>query len=84
MDDFAFNQVVAVPPIHLAVERDGSGGLFIRFTGAPDVTYRLQRALGVTGIWSNLATNTGPASGLIEYHETSPPPGQAFYRAVQP
>jgi hypothetical protein len=23
------------------------------------------------------------AAGLIEYHETSPPPGQAFYRAVQ-
>jgi hypothetical protein len=58
--------------------------LFIRYTGAPDATYRLQRAASVTGIWSDLATNTAPASGLIEYHETSPPPGQAFYRAVQP
>jgi len=26
--------------IKLAIERDGSGGLFLRFTGAPDVTYR--------------------------------------------
>ena len=68
----------------LAIERDGSDGLFIRYTGAPDVTYRLQRAASVTGAWSDLATNTAPASGLIEYHETSPPPGQAFYRTVQP
>ena len=58
--------------------------MFIRFTGAPDVTYRLQHAANVTGPWSDLATNTAPASGLIEYHETTPPPGQAFYRAVQP
>ncbi len=59
---------------HLAIERDG-GGLFIRYTGAPDVTYRLQRAASVTGTWTNFATNTAPASGLIEYHETAPPPG---------
>ena len=38
----------------------------------------------VTGTWSDLATNTAPASGVIEIHETSPPPGQACYRAVQP
>jgi hypothetical protein len=70
--------------IQLAIESDGSGGLFVRFTGEPDVTYRLQRAASVTGAWANLATNTAPASGLIEYHETTPPPGQAFYRTVQP
>jgi len=79
------NIVTAVlPPIHLGIERDGSGGLFIRYPGVPDVTYRLQRAASVTGAWSDLATNTAPASGLIEYHETSPPPGQSFYRTVQP
>lgn len=76
--------MVLKPEIHLAIERDGSSDFFIRFTGAPDVTYRLQRAAGVTGTWTNLATNTAPASGLIEYHDTSPLPGQAFYRAVQP
>ncbi|MCL4177971.1 MAG: FG-GAP repeat protein [Verrucomicrobia bacterium] len=68
----------------LALERDGSGGYFLRFTGAPDVTYRLQRAPSVTGPWSTLVTNTAPSSGLIEYHETSPPPGAAFYRTAQP
>src|SRR5207249_3742429 len=49
-----------------------AAGFFIRYTGAPDVAYRLQRAASVTGPWSGLATNTAPASGLIEYHETSP------------
>ena len=81
---FINNGVILKPDIHLAIERDGNGGSFIRYTGAPDVTYRLQRAASFTGVWSDLATNTAPASGLIEYHETSPPPGQAFYRAVQP
>ena len=70
--------------IRLVIERDGSGCFFIRHTGVPTVTYRLQRAASVTGPWSNLATNTAPASGLIEYHEITPPPGQAFYRALQP
>jgi hypothetical protein len=66
--------------------------LFIRFPGGTEVTYRLQRAASVTGTWTNLATNTAPAfrlrgataAGVIEYHDTSPLPGQAFYRAVQP
>lgn len=69
---------------HLALAPDGSGGYFLRFTGAPDVTYRLQRAPSLTGPWSARVTNTAPASGLIEYHETSPPPGAAFYRTAQP
>ena len=68
----------------LALTVDGSGGYFLRFTGAPDVTYRLQRAPSVTGPWSALVTNTAPATGLIEYHETTPPPGAAFYRTVTP
>ena len=70
--------------VQLTIARDGSDGFFLRYTGVPDVTYRLQRAASVTGTWTNLATNTAPASGLIEYHDTSPLPGQAFYRAVQP
>jgi len=56
----------------------------IRITGAPDFTYRLQRSPTVTGTWSDLAMNAAPASGLVEYRETSPPPGQAFQRTVQP
>ncbi len=70
--------------VHLTIARDGSGGLFVRYTGAPQVIYRLQRAASLTGPSSDLATNTAPASGLIEFHETTPPPRQSFYRTVQP
>jgi hypothetical protein len=68
----------------LALASDGSGGYLLGFNGVPDVTYRLQRAPSVTGPWSDLVTNTAPASGRIEYHETAPPPGAAFYRTAQP
>jgi len=44
----------------------------------------LKRAASLAGTWSDLATKTASASGLIEYRDTSPLPGQAFYRAVEP
>ena len=68
----------------LALASDGAVGFVLNANGLPDVTYRLQRAPTVTGPWSTIATNTAPASGVIEYHETNPPPGAAFYRTVQP
>ena len=68
----------------LALAPDGSGGYLLGFNAAPEITYRLQRAPSVSGPWSDLVTNTAPTSGRIEYHETSPPPGAAFYRTAQP
>jgi len=84
MDYVTIKYASSIPPVHLTIERDGSGGLFVRYTGVPGITYRLQQASGVAGPWSGIATNSPPPSGLIEYHEVSPPPGQAFYRTVQP
>ena len=68
----------------LTISQDGSSGFFVRYTGAPDIAYRLQRTASVTGPWSDIATNTAPASGVVEYHETAPPQSRAFYRTVQP
>jgi len=56
----------------------------LRFNGSPEITYRLQRAPSVTGPWQTIDTQTAPASGLIEYHDVNPLPGQAFYRTAQP
>src|SRR6266404_4035359 len=53
---------------------DGSGGYFIRFNGVPGVSYRLQRASGVTGPWTTSASQTAPASGLVEFWDLFPPP----------
>ena len=68
----------------LALVPDGSGGYLIRFDGIPNLTYRLERASGIAGPWDTIDTQTATASGLIEYHETSPLPGAAFYRTVTP
>ena len=68
----------------LTLAADGNGGRTISFTGAPAVTYRLERAASVAGPWEPLATFTAPVTGRLDYHDTSPLPGQAFYRTVQP
>jgi len=67
----------------LHIERN-VGGVLIRHFGVPALAYRLQRAASVTGPWFDIATNTAPASGLIEYHETTSLPAPAFYRSIQP
>lgn len=68
--------------MELSLNNDGTN--LLRYTGSPDVTYRLERAPRVTGPWETLATQTAPVSGLIEYHDLNPLPGQSFYRIAQP
>ena len=76
-------RAIVYPPV-LAIEGDGDGGYFIRFSGIPGSAYRLGRAPGLTGPWAESAPQTAPASGLIEFWDLFPPPGQGFYRSVQP
>ncbi len=59
-------------------------GWRIRFAGSPDYLYRLQRATGVNGPWTDITSITVAANGLGEFTDTDAPPGQAYYRAVQP
>ncbi|HYV27351.1 MAG TPA: hypothetical protein VFA77_07445, partial [Candidatus Eisenbacteria bacterium] len=68
----------------VALFAHGTGGQFLRFTGAPYVSNRVQRAASLNGPWSTLATLAAPASGVVEFHDTNTPPAQAFYRTVQP
>jgi hypothetical protein len=44
----------------------------------------LQRASSVNGPWATIDTQTPPASGFVEFHDTNAPPDEAFYRVVQP
>ena len=71
-------------PLVLAIQPDGFGGYFLRFRGVPGSDYRLQRAPNLGGPWATSSSQTAPASGLLEFRDIFPPPGQAFYRAVQP
>jgi len=59
-------------------------GYFIRFHGTAGCSYDVQRAPTLAGPWATLATVTALASGPIEYHDRTPPPGQAFYRTSAP
>ena len=79
---YVFTNICPICPRPLLV-RDGSGGYFIRFNGTPGAPYRLQRASGFAGPWNTITTLAPPPSGHFEYHDT-PPPGQSFYRTVQP
>jgi hypothetical protein len=72
------------PPVNLDIVSDGGGGYFIRFSGVPGSVYRLQRATRLEGPWISSASQTAPASGLVEFWDLFPPPSQAFYRVVQP
>jgi hypothetical protein len=76
-------RAIVNPPV-LAIEGDGGGGYFIRFSGVPGSAYRLQRAPGVSGPWSASGPQTAPASGLLQFWDLFPPPNQGFYRSVQP
>jgi hypothetical protein len=71
-------------PLVLAIQPDGFGGYFLSFRGVPGSDYRLQRAPNLGGPWATSSPQTAPASGLLEFRDIFPPPGQAFYRAVQP
>ena len=42
------------------------------------------RAPGVSGPWAASGPQTAPASGLVEFWDLFPPPGQSVYRSVQP
>jgi len=76
-------RAIVNPPV-LAIESDGFGGYFLSFEGVPGSDYRLQRAPGVRGPWAASGPQTAPASGLVEFWDLFPPPGQGFYRSVQP
>ena len=64
----------------LAIQPDGGAGYFVSFQGVGGTVYELQLATDVTGPWIGGTSQTSPPSGLVEFRDVSPPPGQAFYR----
>jgi probable HAF family extracellular repeat protein len=67
----------------LSIAPDGSGGYWLELEGFPDQSYRLERAANLDGPWETIHTQVAPASGLIKFHETDPPPRRSFYRIAQ-
>src|SRR6266852_5405267 len=54
-------RAIVNPPV-LAIESDGFGGYFLRFSGVPGFDYRLQRAPVLRGPWATSSPQTAPAS----------------------
>jgi secreted PhoX family phosphatase len=76
-------RVGGVTPLALSIAPDGSGGFFMRVQGKANLSYQLQRTPTMNGQWTTNAMQTAPASGVVEFHDTSPLLDRAFYRAVR-
>jgi hypothetical protein len=71
-----------LPSLNLVVLAPVPGGFLIRFAGIPGRNYAVQRAENVMGPWTTLTNGPAPLHGIIEYTDTNPPPGAAFYRTI--
>ena len=56
-------------------------GIRVRLDGLPGRSYEVQRAGSPSGPWATISTVAASSQGLVEYVDSSPPVGSAFYRA---
>jgi hypothetical protein len=61
-----------------------TNGFHLRFAAAAGGTYRIERSPDLALPWTTLDTIAMPLYGLLEYDDTNPPPGAAFYRIAPP
>jgi hypothetical protein len=69
----------------LFIVPDGRSGFLIRMHGVPGANYMLYRSASLPASFAEselLEEQVAPASGFVEFHDTSPPPSQSFYRAM--
>jgi len=58
----------------------GAGLVQFTFAGIPGRSYGIERALVITGPWTNIATVVASPTGFTPMTDSDPPPGAAFYR----
>jgi len=59
-----------------------AGGYLLRFMAKGSHHYVIERSGNLASDWSTLQAVTPVQDGVLEYVETKPSPGQAFYRIV--
>src|SRR5436190_21308541 len=69
----------SLPPLSL---EQRTNGVRLRFAGNPSQKFSIQRAPAPVGPWTTIASRTAPLSALLQYEDTSRPPGSAFYRTA--
>jgi hypothetical protein len=74
---------VQVPPaVPSLISLTGEGAV-LRFWGIPGTDYHIERSMDLE-TWIPIGLRTAPANGIIEFTDTSPPAGKAFYRTATP
>jgi hypothetical protein len=83
--DYATVKYVTPRP-KLAIQPLAPGSMTVNLTlsGPPDSAWSIERAVALTGPWTNLGPMTIPPSGSGPFQDPSPPKPTAFYRARQP
>jgi len=74
-------------PATLTGIRVVTNGVKLTFSGNPDSTYQVQRAVALQGsatAWEKIGAITTDASGQGEFTDTNPPLGQGYYRTMSP
>ncbi len=74
---------VQLPPsVPSRISLTGEGAV-LRFWGIPGTDYHIERSVDLD-TWIPIGLRTAPANGIIEFTDTSPPAGKAFYRTATP
>ena len=60
-----------------------NGGWLLESVGVPGRIYQVQRSTNMVN-WSVLATQVAPVHGVMDYLDSTPPGGGAFYRMAAP
>lgn len=83
-NDLNFNGLVVCAPTNLPVAlAPTNSGWRINFPATPCLTYRVQRATGIAGPWTNIAS-VSALFNACELTDTNLPAGRAFYRTITP
>ncbi|MCW1923697.1 tandem-95 repeat protein [Luteolibacter arcticus] len=68
------------PPV---LQRISASQMRLSFTGKPNTSYRFQRSINLSA-WSTLQTLTAGSNGQVQFTDSNPPAGNAFYRIATP
>jgi len=69
--------------VGLGIFPDGQGNYALRFKQTPGLSYRLERALVVSGPWTSISTNMANELGIVSFYDTNAPSSRGFYRTAQ-
>ena len=70
-----------LPLVNQIVFRPGGGNHRLRFLGNGGQDYSVERSTDLI-TWTPLYSTNAPVHGIIEFEDSNPPAGQAFYRVL--